>query len=77
MCGCSLEGYIGIMDRSARHLVTEMGWAVEKGSIDVQRPIQDMTLSVVGQSAFGCHSVALALDTAFQSPVLYLPPMQA
>ena len=45
---------MGIMDRSARLLVAEMGSAAEqKGNLDMQRPIQDMTLSVVGQSAFG------------------------
>lgn len=41
------------MDKSAKLLVTEMGWSVGKDSIDLQPLIQDMTLSVVGQSAFG------------------------
>ena len=50
---CSLEGYMSIMDQSAKWLVAEMGWSVEKGNFDVQQPIQDMTLNVVGRSAFG------------------------
>ena len=53
MLPCSLEGYMGIMDRSARLLVDELSWAAGKESIDIQQPIQDMTLNVVGQSAFG------------------------
>ena len=53
VCFCSLEGYMGIMDRSARLLVSEMSWAADKEAIDMQQPIQDMTLNVVGQSAFG------------------------
>ena len=45
---------MGIMDRSARLLVKEMSWAADKETLDMQQPIQDMTLNVVGQSAFGC-----------------------
>ena len=44
---------MGIMDRSARLLVSEMGWVANKEAIDMQQSIQDMTLNVVGQSAFG------------------------
>ena len=50
---CSLENYMGIMDRGAKSLVKEMSWAVQKGSLNMSQPIQDMTLNVIGHSAFG------------------------
>ena len=44
---------MGIMDTSAKLLVQEMSWAADREALDMQHSIQDMTLNVVGQSAFG------------------------
>ena len=50
----SLMGYIGLMDKAALLLVEELRQAAEDGkAIDMHAIIGDMTLSVIGQAAFG------------------------
>lgn len=50
---CSLEGYIGIMERRARLLVEAMCWAADREYLNIQQALEDMTMDVVGQTAFG------------------------
>ena len=45
---------MGIMDRSAKLLAAELGWAASKKELaNVQPMVQDLTLNVVAQTAFG------------------------
>lgn len=52
---CSLKGYMKIMDDAAKLLVAEFKEQAvsEDKYFDVQPAIQAMTMSVIGQSAFG------------------------
>lgn len=55
MCLHSLMGYMGLMDKAALLLVEDLRQPAEDGqAIDMHAIIGDMTLSVIGQAAFGC-----------------------
>ena len=49
---CSLKGYMDIMDKAAKLLLEEISW--HSGEyFDVEAMVQAMTMSVIGQTAFG------------------------
>jgi len=50
----SLENYMPIFERAANFLAEELSWAAtDKAFVDMHSLVQDMSLNVVGQAAFG------------------------
>jgi hypothetical protein len=50
----SLENYLPIFERAAALLTEEMSWAAaDKQFIGIHSLLQDMSLNVIGQAAFG------------------------